>query len=142
MPLKSCDSLFWLYANGSKNNTTLANTLKGLNLLFDIQTTIHHIENCTKHAVIPKVGLYGKLLEDSLGCCSAAAKVFSFLPEEIHIPYICLNEFCKLAICSVPVTHAALWTEAVQTSSSDLERSVRLAFIILHHSSATHNTHF
>ena len=60
--------------------------------------------------------MYGKLLEDSLGCCSAAAKgfffffffFFFFLPEEIHIPYICLNEFCKLAICSVPVTHAAL----------------------------------
>lgn len=54
---------------------------------------------------------------------------FFLILEEIHRPYICLNKFYNPEICSVPVTHSALWSKAVQKFSSDLEHSVRLAFI-------------
>ena len=72
------------------------------------------------------------------GVLFCSCQGFFFLPEEIHIPYICLNEFCKLAICSVPVTHAALWTEAVQTSA--LTWNTVFVWLSLHYSSATHYT--
>lgn len=52
------------------------------------------------------------------------------IPEEIHRPYICLNKFCKPAICSVPVTHAALWTSAVQNSA--LTWNLVFVWLLLH----------
>lgn len=59
------------------------------------------------------------------------------MTEEIHIPYIGLNEFCKLAICSVPMTHAALlWSRpgAVWFYTQPLDHCVSL-------SATTHTTY-
>lgn len=64
---------------------------------------------------------------------------FSFLslslPEEIHTPYICLNEFCKLAVCSVPVNHAALRTKSARTSAQT--RNTMFTQLLLESSSAS-----
>lgn len=83
--------------------------------------------------------MHGMLLEDSLGCSSAAAKIFFLILEEIHRPYICLNKFYKPEICSVPVTHAALWSKAVQNSA--VTWNTVFVWLLLHFSSAITHAH-
>lgn len=64
---------------------------KDLRYFIHIQTTINHRGSCKKHAAIPAV--YGKLLADSQGCCSAAAKgfFFPFQRKSIHLTFVLMN---------------------------------------------------
>lgn len=79
--------------------------------------------------------MYGTLLEDSQGALLQLPRFF-FILEEIHRLYICLNKFYKPEICSVLVTHAALWSKAVQNSA--VTWNTVFVWLLLHLSSTIH----